>query len=300
MFISSTNPIFPDVFLLTLGATCRYAIRADDGALALSDPGASAHIPALLERLQRCGLRPSDVRYVLLTHLDADRIAGLALLRRHAPALTVCGSPQMQNQLSSTPYIEQLFDADLRYSTSFRSVTPSAMPDISEFKEALRIDTQLTDGSSLALGSDTSIDCIWSPGHSSLSLTYQVAPYGLALVDETFGYYRGKDEPAPGADYRIDKALSSITKLLARDISSLGLPYSGVLTGELVQKHLQSVIKGLTDLPAQYKTARKRGLSKHEFGAELRVGAYAPVVADPCLRNSLERSLTAVLDQIAR
>jgi hypothetical protein len=30
------------------------------------------------------------------------------------------------------------------------------------------------------------------------------------------------------------------------------------------------------------------------------VGAYAPVVADPCLRNSLERSLTAVLDQIAR
>jgi glyoxylase-like metal-dependent hydrolase (beta-lactamase superfamily II) len=265
----------------------------------LSDPGASVHIPALLERLQRFSLNPNKVTRVIITHLDADRIGGLALLRRHAPKMQVIGSPQMANQLKASAFIDDLWVQDRSFSEAFKgSHKEDVSVQFSEFKEALRVDDELTDGSSVPLGEEQEVYCIWTPGHTNLSLTYYVAPCGFAIVDETFGYYRYREVPAFGADYKLEKAVSSIAKLTTRNVSALGLAYHGALTGGLAHRYLQALEQAHKDLPIQYKAARKRGLSREEISQELKESVYSQSGGDPFLHRSLERSLSAVIDQL--
>ena len=299
MFLSSSNLIYPGVFLLTLGATCRYLVQCEDGSLVLSDPGASVHIPALLERLNRASLNPKDISRVIITHLDADRIAGLPLLRRYAPNLSVVGSSQMANQLRASALVEDLWAQDQSFSKIFPGFGGQDVDmEFGEFKEGFRIDHELADGSSLSLGGDADLYCIWTPGHTNLSLAYYITPCGFTIVDETFGYYRYREVPAFGADYKLDKAVSSIAKLTARGVSALGLPYHGALTGELALKHLQALEQAHKDLPAEFNSARKRGLSREEITQELKASVYSHSDGDPFVAKSLERSLIAVMRQL--
>jgi glyoxylase-like metal-dependent hydrolase (beta-lactamase superfamily II) len=299
MFLSSSTIIYPGVLLLTLGETCRYVIQSEDGSLILSDPGGTAHIPALIERLQRFSLDPKAIARVIITHLDADRLAGLALLRRYAPQLRVVGSSQMASQLRASSFMEDIWNQDQAFLEKIaENLKPSADLTFSEFKESLRMDEELADGSSVQLGEETTLYCIWTPGHTSLSLSYYISPFGFAIVDETFGYYRYREVPALGADYKLDKAIASISKLTSRGVAGLGLPYRGALTGELAHRHLQALEQALKDLPKEFKAAKKRGLSRQEITHELRESVYSYTMGDSFLANSLERSLNAVMEQL--
>jgi len=287
------------VLLLTLGETCRYAVQADDGSLVLSDPGASIHIPALLQRLERLTLDPSAINRVILTHLDPDRIAGLALLRRCAPKLQVVGSAQMADQMRDAKFVEALWSHDrLLLEAAPQHLEPKCDLDLSEFKESLRIDQILSDGASIQLDAELTLYCIWTPGHTELSLSYYLAPFGFAIVDETFGYYRYREVPALGADYKLQKAISSIAKLSTRQLTGLGLPYRGALTGALAHSYLHALEQALRDLTNEFKAARKRGLSRDDILRELKGSIYCYSGADPLLARSLDRSLTAIISQL--
>jgi len=299
MFLSSSSSIYPGVSLLTLGATCRYIVQSDDSSFLLSDPGASVHIPALLERLKRLSLNPGNITRVVITHLDADRIAGLALLRRHAPRLKLIGSPQMAKRLKTADFMHELWMQDQSFTEFFpHQAGHNIVVELPEFTQALQIDQELSDGTSIALGDDREICCLWTPGHTSLSLTYCLAPSGLAIVDETFGYYRYREVPAFGADYNLERALVSIAKLKARNVSALGLPYLGVLTGELCHRYLQALEEAYKDLPLEFKAASKRGLSRDSILQELHSTIFSDSANDPFLAKSLQKSLRAVIGQL--
>ena len=139
MFLSSSSLIYERLYLVTLGATCRYAIVAEDGSLTLTDPGASPHVAALEERLGRLRLSLSTLRQVLITHLDADRIGGIPLLRKINPKLTLFGTAAMHTALSDPAFVREVYEKDRTIASWFNTPSTSSALSFDEFRGGSRL-----------------------------------------------------------------------------------------------------------------------------------------------------------------
>lgn len=297
MFLRASAEIFPRIHQISLGASCRYAIVADDGLLTLTDPGATSHIGALEQRLKRSGFSLSMVNKVLITHLDADRVAGIGLLRRLNPALQVFGSSAMHFALKNIEFVKEIWEQDAVISSWFpQDLGPGLLP-FAEFRDALRIDKSLVESDTVTLGAEIALRTISTPGHRSHSLSYLVVPHEFLITDETFGYYNGRQLAAPGADDSLAASIESINKFKNLEISGIGFSYGGSITGALVRKHLDMILQNTQDLIDEVKKAKAAGVPDTEMRAQIREAFYAPMLHDPCLINSLDKSFEAVWRQ---
>lgn len=299
MFLTASGLIYERVYLVTLGSTCRYAIIAEDGSLTITDPGASVHIEALEERLSRLKLSVSSLKNVLLTHLDADRIAGVPLLRRAHPHVKIFGTPAMHSALSDDSFVRALYTKDQEISTWFPSSSHKEF-SYKEFRKALILDKMLTEGDSLALDEDMTIRCLMTPGHRAHSAAYLITPHQFAIVDETFGYYRGRLLAAPGGDTGLNEALASVRKLKNIELSGIGFSYGGAITGSLSKRHIESLIQNTEDLSKEVARARKERFSEQEIQDQVLASFYATTSLDPCLIDSLRNTHTLVMRQLSR
>ncbi len=298
MFLRSSCLVYPNLYLLTLGATCRYAIIGDDGGITLTDPGASLHIAPLEERLARLNLDLSKVSNVLFTHLDSDRAAGLALLRRRCPQLKVFGTAPMQSALKDRGLIQSLWEDDQGFAEKFFGESRKPAVEMAEFRDALRIDRLLGEGDSLSLGDELSLRLLMTPGHTERSVSYLLVPHEFLIADETLGYYRGNKLPAPGGDFDIQRSLSSIARFEHLEISGIGFSYSGAVTGTLARKHLAALAQTSTDLINECQKARQDGVSTQEIVEQVKESLYAPLAQDPFLVESMHRSFGSVTTQL--
>ncbi len=299
MFLTASGLIYERVYLVTLGSTCRYAIVAEDGSLTLTDPGASVHIAALQERLSRLNISLASLKHILLTHLDADRMAGIPLLRRAHPQVKIFGTPGMHAALSDSNFIRELYESDQRISSWFPGTSHPALP-FDEFRQALTLDKLLPDGDSLALDDDVTIRCVTTPGHRSHSSAYLITPHQFAIVDETFGYYRGRLLAAPGADTGLTEALASIRKLKNIELSGLGFSYGGAITGSLSKRHIESLIQNTEDLSREVVKARREGFAEQDIEEQVRASFYSTTSLDPCLLESLLMTHASIMRQVSR
>lgn len=299
MFLRSTTLIYPHLYLISLGGTCRYAIVTEDGSITLTDPGASIHVPALLERITRLGFDPKNIRNILLTHLDADRVSALGLLRRVAPNLKVFGTAAMQRALSSADFRQKLWSTDRDYGSRFFGDTDKPEISSDEFSRALTIDRPLVEADSIELGDDLTIRSLALPGHRDHSLCYMLVPHEFVIADETLGYFRGSKLGAPGADFSLSKALSSLARFEHLEISGIGFSYGGAVTGTLARKHLSSLAQNCRDIVAEYNRAIGEGVALDEIVGQIREAFYTPVVEDPFLAESMTASCDAILAQLA-
>jgi len=298
VFLRSSCLVYPNLYLLTLGATCRYAVIGDDNSITLTDPGASLHIAPLEERLARLNLDIGNVRSVLVSHLDADRVAGLALLRRRCPHLKVFGTGPMQAALKDRAFTQSLWEQDQSFAEKLFGDSHKPEVEVSEFREALRIDRPLVEGDSLSVGDEISIRLCTTPGHREHSVGYLLLPHEFLIADETLGYYRGAKLPAPGCDFNIQRALASIARLDHVEISGIGFSYAGAITGTLARKHLSTLAQTSKDLIEECQKALQDGVSPDEILAQVRESLYSPLAQDPFLVESMNRSFDAITKQL--
>ena len=298
MFLKASGLIYERLHLITLGATCRYAITAEDGGLTLTDPGASIHVAALEERLSGLKLSLTTLRHVLITHLDADRIAGIPLLRRKNPKLKVYGTAAMHTALASEKFLKELYEHNQKISSWYTIPTEDLTIPFDEFKKSLKIDKHLVEADSITIDEDVAIRSIATPGHRPHSVSYLVVPHEFAIVDETFGYFNGRNLAAPGGDTNAREAITSMRKFNDIQISGIGFSYGGAITGGLAKRHLQAIVQNTEDLFAEVTKARKDGFSEQEIEEQVRAGFYASEYSDPCLQRSLEGSFKAVMSQV--
>jgi len=299
MLLRASGTLYERLYLISLGATCRYAIVAEDGSITLSDPGTSAHVIALEQRFAQLKLPFTNVTQVILTHLDADRIGGLALLRRKLPKLRVLGTAAMQHELKRSEFAELTQDADAALSALFPSFALKERISQDEFAKALTIDKPLVENDSVRLDEDIVIRSVVTPGHRPHSVAYIVVPHEFAIVDETFGYYNGRSLAAPGGDSSLNDAVNSIKKFDHLHLSGLGFPYHGAVTGALVKKHLDAVVLNTHDLISESKKALANGFSPDEVRQQIKSWFYGTTLRDPCLRASLEGSFEAIVKQLS-
>lgn len=300
MFLRATTLIYPNLYLISLGGTCRYAIISEDGAITLTDPGASLHVPALIERLSRLGFDPKNIRNVLLTHIDPDRVSAVALLRRIAPKLKVFGTAAMQRSLSSPSVLGEMWNSDQNYGSKFFGDTSKPEVTFEDFSGALRIDRPLVEADSIELGDDLTIRSLALPGHREHSVCYMLVPHEFVIADETLGYFRGSKLAAPGADFNLSKGLNSLAQFEHLEISGIGFPYAGAVTGALARKHLVALAQNCKDIVAEYNRAVAEGVPLEEVSAQIREAFFTPTIEDPFLVESLTQSYEGLLAQLAR
>ena len=68
---------------------CAYLVAGTDGA-ALIDTGAGDNPGAILKNIEASGVKPSSVKWILITHCHIDHVGGINYLRRATGAQVMC------------------------------------------------------------------------------------------------------------------------------------------------------------------------------------------------------------------
>src|SRR5207244_8704671 len=89
MIVLASGVSYFDLHFLGVPRVIATAVLHGPGGVALIDPGPSSTLPALRAELERAGIRMSDVRALLLTHIHLDHAGASGTLVHEQPDLRV-------------------------------------------------------------------------------------------------------------------------------------------------------------------------------------------------------------------
>lgn len=293
MLIRTSGAPQPNLYLLTLGNTCRYAVGLE--RLTLTDPGAGAHAAPLEARLQSLKIPLSSIERVVLTNLRGDRIGALPALRARAPHICLTLTATQALAIRSTEYQHRLYAECLALEKLTNSSPPP--PPFNDFVHAITPDEIIPDSEVIECSGGLALRVSALPGHTAESVGFFVEPYGFLIADEVLGYYRGRELAAPGCDASIEASLSSLKKVDQLPLHGLGLSNMGVLTGELVRKHLYAVTLNTQDLKREVSKARSEGVPPEVITRSIRDSFYTSDSRDPFVLDRLERTFRSIVTQ---
>lgn len=291
MFIQSTSPLYPNVFLFTLGLTARYAVQTSD-AVVLFDPGSSAHIPGLVERCKQFFLqKPKALAF--LTHLHADCVAGLPILQEAFPSFSFLATNTQADLLAEKDFLSQISEEDQCYSNLL------SLP-LTDTPSSFRLPPyrSLTTKESFPLSDEVSLRCLPFPGHTESSCAYLLSPYQILIADEGLGYFQGRELPAPGGDWSLEQNKRSLEKILELDFSGIALPQGGFVSGELARRHIRSTILSIEDLLGECQRASQAGYDLTYVTSCIKESFFQQPCPDPIVRFQKERSFRQICQQI--
>ncbi len=303
MLIRTSGTVQPNLSLLTLGHTCRYAIGSEQ--ILLTDPGAGPHAPLLIERLRSLEIAPQSVTQVVATNLFPDRIGAIPLLRPHLPNMEFVTTTAQAKLLHSPEFIRALYEESCALDKLGRTIsdantanaqTPST---IELFAAGLRPNKIVADSEVLECGTGIRVRLLPLPGHTPESVGLMVEPYSYLIGDDVLGYYRGRELAAPGCNAAIETSLSTLKKLDKLPLLGLCLPSAGVLTGELVRKHLQAVALNTSDLEREVTAALESNIPKDLILDSIEESFYVSESRDPFVLHRLKRTCDAIARRFA-
>jgi len=114
-----------------------------------------------------------------------------------------------------------------------------------------------SDSAVLDLGSVTIKRINLGLAHSS-STAFLIEPDCILVGDQSLGFYRGRDAPAPGAAFELAKSSDVLRELAKMPLMALGLPWAGALTGGLAPQHLNAVSQITIEIFEEFKSQMAR------------------------------------------
>ena len=295
MLIHASGQIYPGFFLFTYGGSSHYAIKNDEGAV-LFDPGLSIHVPYLYKRMEdEMELKPDQIKDIFITHLHPERIAAIPYLRKKAN-FALHGSLLMQEKLSNQDFVKEIYEQNREIAKIYGDQVAFEEMPFDEFEKGLKIDQVFPDTESITVSEVMKIRCMKAAGHSEESYAFVIEPYDFLIVDEGFGYFRGKDLAAPGGDWNLIEALNTIKRFNDIVLAAICFPNVGMITGLLVKTHLQKIIENHEDL---LKECQKEDVSAEDKIASLKRVFYTSLSRDPLVHFEMERTFKAVQKQLS-
>ena len=185
MITLATGLSYVDVKFLDVPGIIATAVLHGPGGVALIDPGPSSTLPTLQAALEQAGMRLSDIRLILLTHIHLDHAGATGTLLRDRPDVRVYvhekGARHLVDPEKLIASATRLWGADMdRLWGEVRPVPSAAVIALSGGE---RIEAA---GRAFAVA--------YTPGHASHHVSYYDADSGVAFVGDTAGIRLG-----PGA-----------------------------------------------------------------------------------------------------
>jgi glyoxylase-like metal-dependent hydrolase (beta-lactamase superfamily II) len=152
-----------------LGRTYSYLLTDSATLIDTGVPGKDAYA-ALEKQLAENGIKPIDLRKIILTHLHNDHVGLVEHIKHYSPA----------EVLAHSSALERLKEQALLYKNMYEMTTSeletlgggNLQQFLSRFEHSFReapeptpIDATLEDGETLRLG-ETSVKVFWTPGHA--------------------------------------------------------------------------------------------------------------------------------------
>ena len=115
----------------------------EDGAAAFVDCGANHSVPRLMEALERHGLQPPDVKWLMLTHIHLDHAGGAGRLLVECPEAQLLVHPRGVRHMSDPSRLEAGVRAvygDAAYDELYGSLLPVNADRITAAEDGLSVD----------------------------------------------------------------------------------------------------------------------------------------------------------------
>lgn len=258
------------------GVIATAVLETRDGVL-LIDPGPSTCEPRLTAELQRLGIRWSDVKGLLLTHIHLDHGGASGLLMRDHPHLGLYvherGAPHM---IDPTKLLES---ATRLYGDAMDSLWGAFLPVPAGRVTVLKGEERLTFAS-------RTLEVAYTPGHASHHVAYFDVDARLAFCGDVGGTriagLASVLPPTPPPDINLELWETSIARILAWSPSSLFLTHFGPVV-DSPAVHLSTLQDRLTRYAHHVKSLLEAELSDAD-----RLQAFVDAVTADLRRDNAE------------
>ncbi len=239
------------------GRAGAYLIHAGEEA-AFVDNNTRFSIPYLLQALEEEGLKPDQVRYVIVTHVHLDHSGGTAELMKHCPNATVLCHPK------AAPHIID----PTKLIAGARAVYGDTFDGLYGEIEAISADRvrAMEDDESAELGSRT-LTFYDTPGHARHHVTIHDSQTNTLFTGDAFGlmYPQLQHGTKPYMNYvcapptfEPAKAKASIERILAMQPDHIGLTHYGFCTAH--EQGAEQLLRNIDQCEHIAKQAAERQL----------------------------------------
>ncbi|MEH7383900.1 MBL fold metallo-hydrolase [Bacillus sp. JJ1521] len=233
--MSNLTQLNERIFLIDahdLGRNARtgsYIIKEEK--ITIVETSASPSIPYILEGLKDLEIHPSDVEYIIVTHIHLDHAGGAGLLLQYCPNAKVVVHPKGARHLADPSRL--MAGAKAVYGQSFDSLFEPILP-IPEEKLIVK-----EDQAELTIGTNCTLVFYDSPGHANHHFSiYDPVSNGIFTGDTIGIYYHElvKDEidlflPSTSPNQFLpDAMLNSAEMIKALQVSTIYFGHYGMTT----------------------------------------------------------------------
>ena len=216
------------------------AVLHGPAGVALLDPGPSTTMAALTAQLDERGIRFSDVRQLLLTHIHLDHAGATGSITSKHPHIEVLVHERGARHLVDPSKL--VASAARIYADDMERLWGEILP-----VSAARI-RLLAGGETIAIvGRELKVE--YTPGHASHHVSYLDTASHIAFVGDTGGIRRRSGTfvmpPTPPPDIDLEAWRESEKKILAWEPDTLFLTHFGPYHG--ARPHLQAMFEMLAE-----------------------------------------------------
>jgi len=216
------------------------AVLHGPAGVALVDPGPSTTMATLTAALDERGIRFSDVRQLLLTHIHLDHAGATGSITGRHPHIEVLVHERGARHLADPSKL--IASAERIYAEDMDRLWGEVLP-----VAASRI-RSLAGGETISVvGRELKVE--YTPGHASHHVSYLDSASQIAFVGDTAGIRRGSGTfvmpPTPPPDIDLEAWRESEKKILAWEPDTLFLTHFGPFHG--VRPHLQAMFETLAE-----------------------------------------------------
>lgn len=243
-------------------------LRVEGDEVAFVEANTARAVPKLLATLDREGLRPEQVRYVIITHVHLDHAAGASALLAACPNATLVAHPRAARHAKEPAKLvrsAKLVYGPDRFDQIYGRIDPI---------DAARVD-EVEDGATRALGGAT-LSFLHTRGHANHHMVVHDPAYGTVFTGDAFGLVYPRLQRAgrfafpstSPTDFDGMAAVESIERILALETRSVCLTHFG----ELEDRHAiaSQVGRWLGISQGLVEEARERGGDPREDEAAIR------------------------------
>lgn len=189
--------------------------------VALIDVGPSVSVENLISGLAELNINPTDISYILTTHIHLDHAGGIGTAIKQMPnAIVIVHARGGRHLIDPARLWEDSQRALRKLALRYGTIEPVPQERILLAK----------DGMVLNLG-EMEIEVLNTPGHALHHLSFLDRKEGRLFAGEAAGIYiKGLIRPAAAPPFNLEQALTSLDKLIRLGTTSLYYAHFGYAT----------------------------------------------------------------------